>query len=77
MGHTAIEAGPTFLDDVVETLLEGWSGLRLYLQQRRAGSPADPVMETLLSELLRVNLNSSVDVRQLMAQLTSSKRQPN
>jgi hypothetical protein len=60
----------TIIDDLVETLFEGFTGLRHYLKQRGAGRPADPTMDSLLSELLRVRLGKGVNVDRAIAYLT-------
>jgi hypothetical protein len=65
---TLEESGSLF--DMVDALLEGWSGLRLYLHQRRAGQPEDPTMEVLLAELLRLNLGTDADVQGVIRRLS-------
>lgn len=71
--HAATEAeSNTIIDDWADDLLEGWSGLRHYLRQRRAGNPADPTMDVLLSELLRVNLTAKADLQSVIRHLTGS-----
>ncbi len=62
----------SFVDEMVEHMLEDWSGLRLYLRQRRSGRPADPTMDTLLSELLRVNLREA-DVPSVLEYLSENR----
>ena len=74
--ETSIPEGNTnnsFVDDVVDRVLGDWSGLRLYLRQRKSGRPADPIMDTLLSELLRVNLREA-DAAHVLAYLTANGR---
>lgn len=63
---------PSLVDDMVESVLEEWSGLRLYLRQRRSGRPSDPILETLLRELLRVRF-ARADVPQMVAYLTEPR----
>ncbi len=72
--HPSSEEFPqdSIVEDILDRLLERWSGLRLYLARRRAGGPADPTMDTLLSELLRVNLGSEVNIRGVMNHLVNS-----
>lgn len=60
----------TIIDDLVDTLFEGFTGLRHYLKQRGAGRPADPTMDSILSELLRVRLGKGVNVDRAIAYLT-------
>lgn len=73
---TTIQAGAnqtSVLEEFMDAVLVGWSGLRLYLDQRRQGLPADNTMETLLSELLRVNFGENVDARSLIGELVTPR----
>lgn len=51
----------SFVEETVDKWLEQWSGLRLYIRQRRTGSPPDAVMDTLLREVLRLRLGQHGD----------------
>ncbi|WP_303906087.1 hypothetical protein [Thiohalomonas denitrificans] len=64
-------ADNSFVDEIVDHMLGDWSGLRLYLRQRKSGRPADPIMETLLSELLRVHLHEA-DAAKVLTYLTAN-----
>ena len=55
-----------FIDEILDSLLNGWSGLRYYISRRRNGSPSDPVMESLLAELLRLHLKEKVDIQEVI-----------
>lgn len=64
------ETGPgSFLEETVDKWLAQWSGLRLYIRQRRAGAPADAVMDTLLTEVLRLRLGREADPGMLVEHL--------
>ncbi|SCZ49067.1 hypothetical protein [Thiohalomonas denitrificans] len=65
----------SFLDEVVDHLLGDWSGLRLYLRQRKTGRAADPIMDSLLSELLRLHLHEA-DAAKVFAYLTANPAEP-
>jgi hypothetical protein len=60
---------PSVVEQTMEKWLEGWSGLRLYIRQRRAGAPSDETMETLLAELLRLRLGDNGDPKAVMNHL--------
>ncbi len=53
----------SIVEEMVDHCLNDWAGLRHYLRQRRAGRPADAVLETMLAEVLRQNLRRGADVR--------------
>lgn len=53
----------SIVEEMVESCLSDWAGLRDYLRQRRAGRPADAALETLVEEVLRHNLHRNTDVR--------------
>lgn len=61
----------SIVDDMIERCLTDWAGLRDYLRQRRAGRPADDALETLLSEVLRHQLQDDTDVRGVIHYLTA------
>lgn len=68
MGTTAITSFPrtSVVDEILDGILEGWSGLRHYIIGRRNGLPSDPVMESLLAELLRLKLDESANIQEVM-----------
>lgn len=55
-----------FVEEIIDNMLAGWSGLRHYVLNRRAGSPADPVMESLLTEWVRCHIGRPEDVRKVV-----------
>lgn len=66
----------SFVEETVEKWLEQWSGLRLYIRQRRAGSPPDAIMDTLLREVLRLRLGRHGDPGTLAASLVDCASAP-
>lgn len=67
--HAVAHTHESIVDELVRVVLDEWAGLRLYLSQRRAGSPPDPVMDALLEEVFRQRLAEGVDLPRLMRQL--------
>lgn len=49
-------------EDMLGEALSGWEGLRLYIAQRRGGAPADPTLEVLLRERLRLAFGEEADL---------------
>lgn len=67
---TAVASDTSIVEELVQVVLDEWAGLRLYLAQRRAGSPPDPVMDALLGEVLRLRFaEGAVDLPRLLRQL--------
>lgn len=62
----------SFIEETVEKWLDEWSGLRLYIRQRRAGAPPDTTMDTLLTEVLRLRLAGQADPDALVDRLLSA-----
>lgn len=77
MRHEAnMQPGTTIVDELLGGLLVGWSGLRLYVARRRAGQPADPTMDSLLGEWLRLQLGEEIDVSRLLHRLVAAGTLP-
>ncbi len=60
------ESPASIVDDMLESWLANWSGLRLYIRQRNGGYPADATMDRLLSEVLRTILPEGTDIARVV-----------
>lgn len=67
--HAVLVTQESVVEELVQVALREWPGLRLYLSQRRAGSPPDPVMDALLEEVFRLRFTQAVDLPEVLRQL--------
>jgi len=59
-------------EDMLAEALSGWEGLRLYVTQRRGGAPADPTLEILLRERLRLAFGDDADLGAIIERCLAS-----